>query len=516
MNTLNYTKKTIITGLCAALCVVLPMAFHSVPDGGSIFSPMHIPVLLCGLICGWQYGLVVGIIGPFLSSVIMQMPPIGYLAPMMVELAVYGFVSGAAMKFIRTGKYMLNVFISLISAMILGRVVAGVAKALVFSPGAITVKAWAVSYFAVSLPGIVLQLVLIPPLVLALRRAKVIPSEPKSRSEFERLLCQQYKLHPSMKPRDAVKLCYQAAFGAEHLLSDINAAKSYLFEEFERIEGADLPLFEQISAEICRVNIAAWKHAGLKKEWLFNMFCGTVREKRGSPELFKSYLETAKATLNLAGFDEFLADYVGGAVHHSEEYRTAEHPAYRIVDTRYARLIPILQKITADTHVIALDGRAASGKTTAAGLLSSVLDAPVVHMDDFFLPPALRTPERFLTPGNNVHHERFAKEVLPHLNSKDAFSYRIFDCGTMDYGEYREVKSADIRIVEGAYSLHPAFGCYADVKVFFDVEKGEQMRRIVTRNGKDMAQMFEKRWIPLEEEYYNAYNIEEKADVIVK
>lgn len=516
MNTLNYTKKTIITGLCAALCVVLPLAFHAIPDGGSIFSPMHIPVLLCGLVCGWQYGLIAGLIGPFLSSVITQMPPMGYLAPMMVELAAYGLVSGAAMKIVRTKKYILNVYISLASSMILGRVVAGAAKALVFSHGAMTFKAWAVSYFVTSLPGIVLQLVLIPPVVLALRKAKVVPDKRRSHGEFERLLRTQYKLHPSMQPQDAVKLCYQAAFGAEHLLSDTGAAKQYLFDEFERTDACDMPICEQISAEVCRINIAAWKHAGLKKEWLFNMFCDSVRTKRGSRELFLSYLDVAKKTLNLDGFEDYLKNYDGGAVHHSEEYRAAEHPAYRIVDARYARLIPLLKRISADTRVIALEGRAASGKTTAAELLSKVLDAPVIHMDDFFLPPSLRTEERFLTAGNNVHHERFCEEVLPHIREKEEFSYRVFDCGIMDFGERCLVKAADVRIVDGAYSLHPAFGDYADVKAFFDVDKDEQMRRITVRNGAEMARMFETRWIPLEEEYYKAYKIKEKADIAIR
>ena len=318
-----------------------------------------------------------------------------------------------------------------------------------------------------------------------------------------------------MKTRDAVKLCYQAAFGAEHLLCDIDGARRYLFDEVENTEPCDIPLFEQISSEVCRVNIAAWKNAGLNATWLFKMFAGSVREKRGSAELFKSYLETARNTLAIDGFDTFLETYTGGAVHHSEEYRAAERPAYRIVDMRYARLIPILRQITADTRVIALDGRAASGKTTGAGLLSSVLDAPVVHMDDFFLPPSLRTSERFSAAGNNVHHERFTDEVLPHLRERSTFSYRVFDCGIMDYGGRREVWESDIRIVEGAYSLHPAFGDYADVKVFFDITKDEQMRRIIARNGTEMARMFESRWIPLEEEYYKAYGIEQCADVVV-
>ena len=167
-------KKLVITALCMALCVVLPYAFHSIPDGGSIFCPMHIPVLLCGLICGWQYGLVCGIIGPLLSSVITQMPPMAYLPPMMVELAVYGIAAGLCIQFIRTKKYIFNVYISLVIAMLLGRLVAGAAKALFFMPGVFSMKMWVTGYFITSWPGIVIHLLLIPAIIIALKKAKLI------------------------------------------------------------------------------------------------------------------------------------------------------------------------------------------------------------------------------------------------------------------------------------------------------------------------------------------------------
>ena len=335
-------------------------------------------------------------------------------------------------------------------------------------------------------------------------------------TDFEKYLCAQYKVHPSMTAQDTVKLCFQAAYGAEHVTLDVDAAEKYFYDEFERTEPRDIPLFEQISPEVFRVNIAAWKCTSLKKEWLFKMFCDCVRVKSGSHELFKTYLDIAKKVLAKCDFDTFLKTYDGGAVHHSEEYRKAESPSYRIVDKRYINLIPLLKMINGDTKVIALEGRAASGKTTAAAMLSTLLDAPVVHMDDFFLLPSLRTEERFKTPGANVHHERFAEEVLPALASGEEFSYRVFDCSKMDFDEDLKIKAADVRIVEGAYCLHPSFSDYADIKVFFDVDPDEQMRRIVRRNGERMAEMFKERWVPLEEEYYKSFDIKEKCDIIIK
>lgn len=79
------TRRLVMAALCVALGVVLPMAFHSVPRGGSIFLPMHIPVLLCGLACGWPYGLACGVLAPLCSSLITGMPPAAYLPSMLCE-----------------------------------------------------------------------------------------------------------------------------------------------------------------------------------------------------------------------------------------------------------------------------------------------------------------------------------------------------------------------------------------------------------------------------------------------
>lgn len=509
-------QKLVTAALCMALCVVLPYAFHAIPDGGSIFSPMHIPVLLCGLVCGWQYGLVCGIVGPFLSSMITQMPPLGYLPPMMAELAVYGIVTGLSMRFVRTKKYIADLYISLILGMLCGRVVAGLAKALIFMPGAFTVQMWVASYFVTAWPGILMQLLFVPAIVLALKKAKLIPAK-YAENGFAQYLRAQYRLHPSMQPQDAVKLCYQAAYGAEHLLTDTAAAEKYFAAEFASVEPRDVPLYETISPEVCRVNLAAWKAAGLPGEWLFNLFAASVRVRRGSAELFSAYLAAAQCILPLENWKVFLASYAGGAVHHSDAYRAAESPAYRIVDRRFLPLLPILERI-AETRprVLALEGRAAAGKSTAAEQLSAILGAPVVHMDDFFLPPALRSAERLSAAGGNVHYERFAAEVLPHLRSSEAFAYRVFDCGKMELDGTREIAAATCRIVEGAYSCHPKFGRYADLCIFFDVDPECQMQRITARNGAQMAEMFKNRWIPMEENYYKTYRVKENADLVVK
>ena len=172
---MNPVKKLVFTAACAALCLVLPMAFHAIPNAGQVILPMHIPVLLCGLICGWPYGGVCGLIGPFLSSILTGMPPAAMLPSMMVECCVYGFTSGLLMKHVRTGKAVTDLYISLVSAMIAGRVVAGFAKAWIFTPG-VSPFAWVTTSLVSGIPGIVIQLVLMPLVVTALTRARLIPN----------------------------------------------------------------------------------------------------------------------------------------------------------------------------------------------------------------------------------------------------------------------------------------------------------------------------------------------------
>lgn len=175
MKKLSYVKKSILTALCIALCVVLPMAFHAIPNAGSVYSPMHIPVLLCGLVCGGPFGLLCGIAGPLISSLLTQMPPVAYLPAMMIELAAYGFLSGFLMRLVHTGKLAADLYISLLVAMVGGRLLAGVAKALIFAAGKYSISVWATSYFVVCLPGLILQLILIPIIFIALEKSALIP-----------------------------------------------------------------------------------------------------------------------------------------------------------------------------------------------------------------------------------------------------------------------------------------------------------------------------------------------------
>ncbi len=175
MRKMTTVKKSIITAVCIALCYVIPLMFHGIQNAGSIFCPMHIPAFICGLICGCSYGLLCGIAGPLLSSAMTGMPAAAMLPTMMVELAVYGAVAGLMMKLVRTKSTYADLYISLITAIVCGRVLGGVAKAFIFARGSYSMAAWVAGSVVTSWPGTVIQLVFIPSIVFALMKAHLIP-----------------------------------------------------------------------------------------------------------------------------------------------------------------------------------------------------------------------------------------------------------------------------------------------------------------------------------------------------
>jgi Protein of unknown function (DUF1393). len=168
------TKKIVVTGLMVALAVVLPVAFHSVPNAGKIFLPMHVPVLLAGFIVGPIYGLICGVLSPLLSSLITGMPPIAMLPAMVLELASYGFFSGLFVRLIKSPSAVLNIYLSLITSMLIGRLLSGVINATLLQVGKYSIKIWLTASFVTALPGILIQLALIPILIFTLKRTQLI------------------------------------------------------------------------------------------------------------------------------------------------------------------------------------------------------------------------------------------------------------------------------------------------------------------------------------------------------
>ena len=170
-------KKLILSAMFLALGLVLPFLTGQIKEIGNMLLPMHIPVLLCGLICGWQYGLIVGLIVPVLRSFLFSMPVLYPTAVSMAfELATYGFVVGFLYN---RSKWhcIISLYRSMLISMVAGRLVWGIVQALLLGIGgnAFTLKAFIAGAFLNAIPGIILQLILIPAIMVSLRKAKLVP-----------------------------------------------------------------------------------------------------------------------------------------------------------------------------------------------------------------------------------------------------------------------------------------------------------------------------------------------------
>lgn len=166
------TKKLVISGVCLALCLLLPFLTGQIPRFGNLLLPMHLPVLICGFVAGPFYGLLVGLIAPILRSLLFTMPPLMPTAVAMAfELAAYGFLTGFLYQ--KLPKKPVYAYVSLIGAMLGGRIIWGVvAFALNSALGnPFTLAIFMASAFTNAIPGIILQLVIIPPIVMALKKA---------------------------------------------------------------------------------------------------------------------------------------------------------------------------------------------------------------------------------------------------------------------------------------------------------------------------------------------------------
>ncbi len=168
----RHLLQLVISAVCLALCMVLPFITGSIPQIGNALSPMHLPVLLCGFLCGPLYALAVGVIAPLLRFVLFGMPP---LFPsgigMCFELAAYGFISSLMYRHLPRRK--LSIYVALLTAMICGRIVWGLVRWLLagLAGSSFTFAMFLSGAILKAVPGIILQIVLVPLLVMAVERA---------------------------------------------------------------------------------------------------------------------------------------------------------------------------------------------------------------------------------------------------------------------------------------------------------------------------------------------------------
>jgi len=342
--------------------------------------------------------------------------------------------------------------------------------------------------------------------------------------------------HPALLPQDAVKFCYQAAFGGGHLITDPTRAAQYLHTERASLTpDPSLPLTEPLDDNLVRLNLAAPDALSLSDAAILRVFAAGaahVLAREDNRTRFEAmlytlqmYAEQKETPFTADALEDYLTAYRAAGcpvVSHTEDYRTAYTPAYRVIETPYIRLLPIIDRIDAllsahpDRSVtVAIDGHAASGKTTCAAQLAALYDCNVFHMDDYFLPFDRRTPERLAEPGGNVDYERFRAEVLNTILAGKPITYSAFDCGSGTFLPPVTVPPKPLTIVEGSYAHHPYFGDAYDLRVALDISQAEQQSRILARNGAQMLSMFVSRWIPMEHRYFETFDIFSNADLIL-
>lgn len=166
------TRMMVLSAFFLALAFVLPYLTGQVPLFGKMLLPMHLPVLLCGYFCGGPWGALVGFIAPLARSLVLGMPPIFPEATSMAfELATYGFVSGLLYE--KSQKQLKDIFLSLIAAMVAGRVVWGIVRVAItfMTPNTFTFTMFIAGALTKAIPGIILQLILVPVIVVAVNRA---------------------------------------------------------------------------------------------------------------------------------------------------------------------------------------------------------------------------------------------------------------------------------------------------------------------------------------------------------
>ncbi|MCI8328081.1 MAG: hypothetical protein HFG02_00280 [Oscillibacter sp.] len=332
--------------------------------------------------------------------------------------------------------------------------------------------------------------------------------------------------YPRMEPQDFAKLAYQSEFGPAHMVQSPDKVLSSLL--MERKEAGTQPMPpEPIGNGLCRFPITQALSTLWELPLIGRMFTRTMAEAAGSREGLTEKLEHLSA-LPVPGLNLYLESWRREGcppVHHSEAYRNAYRPHYRVLQTKLAGFLPALvplEKLERDVKArrakpaaAAVDGRCGSGKTGFASLAAELIPCRVLHMDDYYLPWEHRVSNWMEIPAGNMDLERFRKEVLlPALKpAQKRETAELYHNGVLLERRELEIREGLI-LVEGTYSQHPDLAGYYDYKLFLSCEKEEQTRRLQAREG-DYYPTFDQVWRTLEERYFAACGTEKAADLVV-
>ncbi|MBQ3080021.1 MAG: hypothetical protein IJC48_08510 [Clostridia bacterium] len=347
----------------------------------------------------------------------------------------------------------------------------------------------------------------------------------RKNASFTEIVRMHSEKYPLMQAQDYVKLAYQHTLGPGHMVKDFTTALNRIQEE--RNSGENGVSFEMIGNGLTRMHLSG-NDAFLSGETIARMFMYTASSFHPAENGLKEALDAISALIACAGlpvsqadFTRYLSTYKQSGmplVSHTEVYRNAYAPKYRVIKDSFqtfSKIYEALEEIKRRKPgaIVAIDGMCASGKSTLAEEIAFVMDAPLFHMDDYFLPMEKRTEKRLQEIGGNVDRERFYEEILLPLSEGKSVRFRPFDCSQMALLPPVAKEAGQINIVEGAYACHPDLIEKYDFIICMNIDPALQRERILKRDGERMLRRFENEWIPMELNYLNHFKIAENANL---
>ncbi len=335
--------------------------------------------------------------------------------------------------------------------------------------------------------------------------------------------------YPLMRLQDLVKLIYQHEFGANHLIKDDETMIREIELEFsQHSKEKNIELFDQVSTQLFRINL---NHPRVKPFHL-STIAKAFRKSLATSNDFQLFKEKLKIVYDITSrydcmWDQheakrFLDDYESNQfppLSHSNQYKEAYHPSYRLVSKDFKDYFDVFARIDAKMQektpcYVAIDGMCGSGKTRLATFLSTYYDCNVIRMDDFFLQPHQRSVKRLSEVGGNIDYVRFNEEVIKGLLSNEPFTVALYDCQTTTFNQTIEVINKPLTIIEGSYSMHPLYIDFYDILIFLKVDKSIQLERIKRRNP-ELYERFMNEWIPMEDQYHATFQLEARSDITI-
>lgn len=340
---------------------------------------------------------------------------------------------------------------------------------------------------------------------------------------MENYLEYYYKKYPQSEIKDFFKLIYQSTFGTGHMIDGPAESLSRLKEEITKIEPINYyeDLYDYISYDYVRVNLRVYKYYNLNVNLLNESFINTSLMFVDNNKIFTNELNVLKRFFTKKGFDtneldiylEEFEDNNYQDVHHSKTYRKVYAPAYRIIhqkflseELQYYQVRHFLDSFDkTKINFFALEGKAASGKTTITNLLEKDDDVTVIHVDDFF---------DYSDEEIGINSLRIVKEIIHPAIINKPLKFKKYDCTTKTFIDTTIESLNSIVVIEGVFSCNSILEEYYKGIIYLHINEDSQQERLIKRN-RLLYNRFVNEWIPRENNYFKKYNIFKKANIIV-